>query len=104
MQLYEQGKFQLNDPVAKFVPELKDVKVLNADGQLEDQAKPMTMHQLLTHTTGLSYGFAAQTDLVDRAYLGADIWAAQDLDEFAQRVAQLPLKFQPARDTTIRSL
>ncbi len=95
MQLYEQGKFQLNDPVAKFVPELKDVKVLNADGQLEDQAKPMTMHQLLTHTTGLSYGFAAQTDLVDRAYLGADIWAAQDLDEFAQRVAQLPLKFQP---------
>ena len=95
MQLYEQGKFQLNDPVAKFVPELKDVKVLNTDGQLEDQAKPMTMHQLLTHTTGLSYGFAAQTDLVDRAYLGADIWAAQDLDEFAQRVAQLPLKFQP---------
>ena len=95
MQLYEQGKFQLSDPVAKFVPELKDVKVLNADGQLEDQAKPMTMHQLLTHTTGLSYGFAAQTDLVDRAYLGADIWAAQDLDEFAQRVAQLPLKFQP---------
>lgn len=95
MQLYEQGKFQLSDPVAKFVPELKDLKVLNADGQLEDQAAPMTMHQLLTHTTGLSYGFAAQTDLVDRAYLGADIWAAKDLDEFAQRVGQLPLKFQP---------
>ena len=90
MQLYEQGKFQLSDPVAKFVPELKDVKVLNANGQLEDQVAPMTMHQLLTHTTGLSYGFAAQVDLVDQAYMRADIWAAKDLDEFAQRVAKLP--------------
>ena len=71
MQLYEQGKFQLSDPVAKFVPELKDVKVLNANGQLEDQDAPMTMHQLLTHTTGLSYGFAAQVDLVDQAYMRA---------------------------------
>ncbi len=95
MQLYEQGKFQLSDPVAKFVPEIKNVKVLNANGQLEDQKTPMTMHQLLTHTTGLSYGFAAQIDLVDQAYMGADIWAAKDLDEFAQRVAKLPLKFQP---------
>ena len=95
MQLYEQGKFQLSDPVSKFVPELKDVKVLNANGQLEDQDAQMTMHQLLTHTTGLSYGFAAQVDLVDRAYMEADIWAAKDLDEFAQRVAKLPLKFQP---------
>ena len=95
MQLYEQGKFQLSDPVAKFIPELKNVKVLNANGQLEDQKTPMTMHQLLTHTTGLSYGFAAQIDLVDQAYMGADIWAAKDLDEFAQRVAKLPLKFQP---------
>ncbi len=98
MQLYEQGKFQLSDPVAKFVPELKDVKVLNANGQLEDQDAPMTMHQLLTHTTGLSYGFAAQVDLVDQAYMRADIWAAKDLDEFAQRVAKLPLKFQPGRE------
>ncbi len=95
MQLYEQGKFQLSDPVTKFVPELNDVKVLNANGQLEDQKTPMTMHQLLTHTTGLSYGFAPQKDLVDQAYFAADIWAAKDLDEFAQRVARLPLKFQP---------
>lgn len=95
MQLYEQGKFQLSDPVAKFIPELRDVKVLNPKGQLEDQKAPMTMHQLLTHTTGLSYGFAADIDLVDQAYLGADIWAAKDLDQFVLRVAKLPLKFQP---------
>ena len=76
MQLYEQGMFQLSDPVAKFVPELQHVKVLNATGQLEDQKAPMTMHQLLTHTSGLSYGFAAEDDAVDKAYLDADLWAA----------------------------
>ena len=43
MQLYEQGKFLLNDPVSKFVPELKGVKVLNAVGELEDQKTPMTI-------------------------------------------------------------
>lgn len=95
MQLYEQGMFQLSDPVAKFVPELKHVKVLNATGQLEDQKTQITMHQLLTHTSGLSYGFAATVDVVDQAYLGADLWAAKNLDEFALRVAKLPLKFQP---------
>ena len=49
MQLYEQGKFQLSDPVTKFVPELKDLKVLNASGQFEPVAREMTMHQLLMH-------------------------------------------------------
>ena len=95
MQLYEQGKFLLSDPVSKFVPELKGVKVLNAVGELEDQKTPMTMHQLLTHTAGLSYGYEAEVDLVDEAYFDADIWASKDLDEFALRVAKLPLKFQP---------
>ena len=95
MQLYEQGKFHLDDPVHKFVPELKDLQVLNDDGQLEALESPLTMHQLLTHTTGLSYGFAAETDPVDTRYYTADIWAAKDLDAFAEKVAQLPLKFQP---------
>ena len=95
MQLYEQGKFQLSDPVTKFVPELKDLKVLNAAGQFEPAAREMTMHQLLMHTTGMSYGFAAATDAVDQRYAMADLWAAKDLDELAVRIGQLPLKFHP---------
>ena len=95
MQLYEQGKFQLSDPVTKFVPELKDLKVLNAAGQFESAAREMTMHQLLMHTTGMSYGFAAATDAVDQRYAMADLWAAKDLDELAARIGQLPLKFHP---------
>ena len=95
MQLYEQGKFQLSDPVTKFVPELKDLKVLNASGQFEPVAREMTMHQLLMHTTGMSYGFAAATDAVDQRYAMADLWASKDLDELAARIDKLPLKFHP---------
>lgn len=95
MQLYEQGKFNLTDPVSKFVPELKDVKVLNADGEQVPAARQMTMQQLLTHTTGLSYGFNPKGDPVDQLYVDAKLWAAKDLDEFAVKLGQLPLKFNP---------
>ena len=62
MQLYEQGKFHLNDPVSKYLPELKGLKVLGADGELVDSKREMTMQQLLTHTAGFSYGFNPQGD------------------------------------------
>lgn len=95
MQLYEQGKFALTDPVSKFVPELADLKVMGDDGELVTSAKPMTMQQLLTHTTGLSYGFNAGGDLVDKQYAEAELWQSADLDEFAEKVGKLPLKFEP---------
>ena len=95
MQLYEQGKFQLTDPVTKFVPELKGLTVLNATGEFEPVDREMTMHQLLMHTTGMSYGFAAATDAVDQRYAMADLWASKDLDELAARIGKLPLKFHP---------
>ena len=95
MQLYEQGKFQLSDPVTKFVPELEGLKVLNAAGLFEPVAREMTMHQLLMHTTGMSYGFASATDAVDQRYAMADLWASKDLDELAARIGTLPLKFHP---------
>jgi CubicO group peptidase (beta-lactamase class C family) len=54
MQLYEQGKFQLCDPVSKFVPELDEVMVLNGDGELEPPATTMTMQQARwASTTGV---------------------------------------------------
>jgi CubicO group peptidase (beta-lactamase class C family) len=95
MQLYEQGKFQLSDPVTKFVPELKDLKVLNDDGQFEPVTQVMTMHQLLMHTAGMSYGFNARVDLVDQMYVQADLSSATDLDEFVAKLAKLPLRSQP---------
>ena len=95
MQLYEQGKFHLSDPVSKYVPELKGLSVLNADGEQVPAQREMTMQQLLTHTTGLSYGFNPKGDPVDQLYVDADLWNSADLDEFAQKVAKLPLKFEP---------
>ena len=95
MQLYEQGKFQLSDPVTKFVPELGGLKVLNNEGQFEPVKQVMTMHQLLMHTAGMSYGFNAQNDLVDQLYLRADLSSAANLDEFIVRLAKLPLRSQP---------
>lgn len=95
MQQYEQGKFQLTDPVSKYVPELKELQVLNADGELVPVEREMTMQQLLTHTGGFSYGFNPKGDPVDKLYAEAKIWESKDLDDFVQKLAKLPLKFQP---------
>ena len=94
MQLYEQGRFHLNDPVEKFVPEFANLTVHNKDGEPMPAEKKMTMLHLLTHTGGLSYGFNPN-DPVDQAYRAAKIWASRDLDHFAEIVAGIPLKFEP---------
>ena len=57
MQLYEKGKFNLDDLVSKFIPELKDLKILDSENNLKSVKNKMTMLQLLTHTAGFSYGF-----------------------------------------------
>ncbi|MYE84169.1 MAG: beta-lactamase family protein [Gammaproteobacteria bacterium] len=93
MQLYEQGAFQLSDPVSRFIPELKDLKVIE-NGVLRPAKREMTMHQLLTHTAGLSYGFDPGNP-IDRMYVEASLWEAKDLDDFVTRLARLPLMFDP---------
>lgn len=94
MQLYEQGKFQLSDPISKFVPELAELTVLNGGGEREPAKGPITMQQLLTHTAGFSYGFDPN-DPVDKLYRDSAALGAKDLDEFATILADLPLKHQP---------
>jgi len=94
MQLYEQGKFHLKDPVSKFIPELKDLKVLNDNGVLVPVKNQMTIQQLLTHTAGFSYGFNPN-DMVDKQYAEADLWNAKDLVDFVERISKIPLKYEP---------
>ena len=95
MQLYEQGKFQLSDPVTKFVPELQGLNVLNIDGTLSPVEREMTMHQLLMHTAGFSYGFHPYRDPVDKLYVAADLVTATNLGSFVSKLAELPLRSQP---------
>ncbi|MEM1231313.1 MAG: serine hydrolase domain-containing protein [Pseudomonadota bacterium] len=94
MQLYEQGAFQLSDPISKFVPELTELEVLQDDGTRVPAASPITMQQLLTHTAGFSYGFDP-TDPVDQLYRETRGFDLEDLDAFVAALAKLPLKYQP---------
>lgn len=94
MMLYEEGKFALSDPVEKFVPELAGLDVL-VDGELVPAERTMTMRHLLTHTTGLSYGFNPRGNPVDAKYGEVQPFAAEDLDGFAERLGTLPLMFEP---------
>ena len=95
MQLYEQGKFLLTDPVSKFIPEFKNMTVLK-DGEVVPAEGEMTMQQLLTHTTGLTYGFGFDPDdVLDKMYGEAKLWLAKDLDDFIERLAALPLRYEP---------
>lgn len=100
MMLYEHGLFHLNDPVTRFLPEFKKVKVWMDGGELVDPIREITIHDLLTHTAGLSYGEYKDTHLpVDKLYDQADILynPAISLQEMVRRIANLPLAYQPAQ-------
>ncbi len=93
MMLYEEGRFQLADPVAKYLPEFQDQQVL-VDGKLLDPQSPMTIEQLMSHTAGLSYGFPG--DHPGRAmFEAADVSGSKNLAEFTERLAKVPLQFEP---------
>ena len=95
MILVEEGAVALDDPVSKFVPAFADVTVLNEAGERVTPARPMTVEHLLTHTSGLTYGFFGDSP-VDRIYNQSGFFTqAEGLDDFAQRVAALPLLASP---------
>jgi CubicO group peptidase (beta-lactamase class C family) len=95
MILYEEGKWQLDDPVAKYIPEFAQLKVQREDGSLEPVAQPMTMRQLMSHSAGFAYGLAPSSPVDrmyrDKAVLGND----HDLQGMIDRLAALPLAYQP---------
>ncbi|MGI1679272.1 MAG: beta-lactamase family protein [Cellvibrionaceae bacterium] len=94
MMLYEEGKFQLTDPVAKYLPEFKNILVLNESGQLEKQNQPFTIQMLMSHTAGLTYGVFGNTQ-VDQQYRKAGILGNKDLAEMVTELGKIPLQYQP---------
>ena len=102
MMLFEEGKWQLNDPVAKYIPEFGNLKVYATDAGgnvvLKDPTHPVTMRELLSHTGGFTYGYFSNTP-VDKLQREADILNVDNtLDEMIKRVAQLPLNAQPGSE------
>jgi len=99
MTLFEQGHFQLNDPVSRFIPSWRDQKVWvsGEGGSMETvaPARPMTMRHVLSHTGGLTYG--ATNHPVDRAYREAGVGrgTGETLSGFADKLAKVPLRYQP---------
>jgi CubicO group peptidase (beta-lactamase class C family) len=99
MMLYEEGEFQLNDPVSKFIPEFAEVKVFAGAAEesfeVTDLEREITMWHLLTHTAGLSYDFWEDSP-VDAMYLEADLHQAdRTLEEMIHKLVTMPLVFQP---------
>ena len=100
MILFEQGKWQLNDPVSKYIPEFADLKVAKVDpasGAVTTVPSnhPMTMRELMSHSGGLSYGFFGAT-AVDRHYVEHNVFdQTQPMQTFIERLGKAPLLFQP---------
>jgi CubicO group peptidase (beta-lactamase class C family) len=96
MVLYDEGRFKLDDPVAQYLPELKDLRVHAGKGDETVEVKrAVTIRDLLRHTSGLTYGFISSTP-VDMLYRSNKIGdASETLAEFAGKLGKLPLLYQP---------
>ncbi len=106
MILYEEGRFLLNEPVSNFIPEFKEMKVLDPPysqdktsppGALVDAKRPITIHQLLTHTAGLTYHWNRRLGKRYREIgMGHGILPQEGtIGDAVKKLASLPLLFQP---------
>lgn len=107
LMLFEQGKFQLDDPIAWYLPAFADVRVWSGEGELQSQddllkntqpvESPVTIRQLMNHTAGFTYGFMNATP-VDRLYRDEGLvfpGATESLETLVERLAKAPLLCQP---------
>jgi CubicO group peptidase (beta-lactamase class C family) len=103
MMLIDDGKIALSDPLSQYIPAFADVKVAvekkDESGKLtlatEPVARPITIEDLLRHTSGLTYGFYGDS-AIRKLYASSDLFAGDfDNAQFAERLAKLPLAEQP---------
>jgi CubicO group peptidase (beta-lactamase class C family) len=101
MMLYEEGHFQLDDPVAKFIPGFQDMQVYvpgaEADMITESPRSPVTIHHLLTHTSGLTYGSGNVGLIPERYQQDRTDFGTHDgkLADVVERLVKIPLSFHP---------
>ncbi len=99
MKLHEQGLWEFDDPVDKHVPELANLRIMssyNDDGEMEllSPSREPTMRELLNHSAGFGYGLSG-SDPVNSKFRDTAVLASADLDELIEKVADIPLLFQP---------
>ena len=104
MMLVEEGRLGLQEPVSKYIPEFKEMKVgvesKDAEGKpaitLVDAKRQITVQDLLRHTSGLTYGVLGASNAIKKMYLDARIFSQKwVLADFVKALARLPLEFQP---------
>jgi CubicO group peptidase (beta-lactamase class C family) len=103
MMLVEEGRLALEEPVSKYIPSFKEVKVgMESKGEdgnstldLVPPKKPITIQDLMRHTSGITYGFFGE-GAVKKAYVDTHVFQGDfDNAEFAERIAKMPLAYQP---------
>ena len=100
MMLYEEGLYSLADPLSKHIPEFAELRVYageDDDGNvtLEPMAREPTIHDLLQHTAGFTYGIFGNT-FVDKQYVEKKVPDYdQTMQEFIDKLASIPLLYQP---------
>ena len=99
MTLYEEGKFRLSDPVQRYIPEFRGLKVAASWGPdgpvLEDADHPMTIRELMSHTAGLAYGIGSGGP-TDSIYSARGVLSRQgNLKDMIDKLAEIPLRHQP---------
>ncbi|MFB6341163.1 serine hydrolase domain-containing protein [Saccharicrinis sp. FJH62] len=110
MMLWEEGKFRLDDPISKYIPEFKDARVLvsfnDSDSSYTTRPanKPITIRHLLTHTSGIGYGFI-DNDQFRKIYQKAGIIdafsnRAVTIEDNIKKLAKLPLHHDPGEKFT----
>jgi CubicO group peptidase (beta-lactamase class C family) len=106
MMLWEQGRFQLDDPISKWIPEFKDAGVLKTFNEAdttwttEPANKPITIRHLLTHTSGIGYGVIDGDARIKQIYAKAgvtDLFTTEPvtIGESVRKLAKLPLHHHP---------
>ncbi|HWL62596.1 MAG TPA: serine hydrolase domain-containing protein [Steroidobacteraceae bacterium] len=98
LMLYEEGRFQLSDPVARYLPELANLKLYAGEGPggkmiLKDPARQPTIQDVFRHTAGFQYGPAGNRG-IDEAYRKADVMGGT-LADLTKRLGTLPLAYEP---------
>jgi CubicO group peptidase (beta-lactamase class C family) len=102
LTLYEQGRFQLTDPLSRIVPAFKDMKVYAGTDSagnmtLVPAQHAITLQDVFRHTAGFAYGAYFDSNPVDKAYAtaGATYTGSASLEELVQKVAREPLLYEP---------
>lgn len=99
MTLYEEGKWQLDDPITKFLPEFDHLRVMTGvdsagNAITEPARRPPTMRELMSHTAGFGYGLIGQNP-VDAMFRARAVNGSASLQDVAHKVSDIPLLFQP---------